>query len=314
MTAQTAERRLSDEQLRELTAIALRGGMDSEPCDALLVLVDEIRESLLSKTRDVSDVLLVIEEKTFSFLSEPRRSYITMLREQGVTGSPVRCPAPVVASAPAAPSRSRGSAKGGICGWCHQQRIKDGVTSTGAQRWRCPVPHNAKTNTPSPRTARRAKLGKHGGRDFKRNPHCPGGHGPMNISGRAKGVTYYKCKKGCPDRGRGEGWSSVNLPPSAPVAPAANNGSEDVFVHEPFVRRRIAALNHHNSQNRDDIVQEVLLALQSNAITKQDLHDDNVLRGYIKSVQSQEPNRFRDVPLDAPSPEGATRLSDAMEG
>lgn len=222
-----------------------------------------------------------------------------VLLDAGVSCSEIDAPWLVPAArAVAASVGSQRQTGPGVCDVCRQERIKDGVTSAGNQRWRCPVPHNAKTANPSPRTRRRAKGARRGTTKaaFAKNPRCPGCDKPMNVTGRAKGVTYYKCKQGCPDRARGQGWSSVNLPSDANGKAAGNADASSV---ESFVRRRVAALNHHNSQNRDDIVQEILLAVESEEITRQDLHDDNVLRRYIRGVEAGEPNKFRDVSLDA---------------
>src|ERR1041384_3257193 len=63
--------------------------------------------------------------------------------------------------------------EGGVCGFCHQQRIKDGLTARGVQRWRCPQPHNQRQEARGARATRRGKRAKrHGGRDFASNPKC----------------------------------------------------------------------------------------------------------------------------------------------
>src|ERR1051326_517007 len=215
-------------------------------------------------------------------------------------------PSPVLeAAAKAVPARKAGagSTEGGVCSWCHQQRIKDGVTSTGAQRWRCPVPHNVKTNNPSPRTRRRAGAPRRGTTKalFAKNPACPGGHGPMNIRGRAKGVTYYICKKGCPTPPTGQGWSSINLP---------GDGGKSI---EAMVRKRVEACNGHDPQVRDDIVQEILLDIESKKITFHEL-DNDAIRRYIRSQQRLGQDKFRDQSLDAPARDNETPLVEKLAG
>jgi hypothetical protein len=305
---------LAEEEVRELVDVVLRGGQEPKVCNAFLLLMDEVWENL-SAGRDASDVVDLMKRFAFSYLDEPQRSYIAMLREQGIDGAdgPPAAPRSLVPAAAATkPTRDGASLVGGVCGVCQQEKIKDGKSRNGRQRWRCPQPHNGQ-EVRGTRAARRGKSKKKSRRpigNFADNPACPGGHGPMNITGRVKGVVYYACKKGCPPRERGAGWSTNNLPVPAPVASAANNG--DASSVEPFIRRRVAALNHHNSQNRDDIVQEILLAVESKEISRQDLHDDNVLRRYIRSVEKQEPNRFRDVPLDAPPRDGETPMVEKL--
>lgn len=265
---------------------------------------------LIVRDGKTEHVLKLGGESAFPVASGSKRVDLlsAILTDAGVLYSEIDAPwlaaVPVVAGATkAARAKSKRQSGPGVCGFCHQQRIKDGVTSSGAQRWRCPVPHNAKTDNPSPRTRRRAAGPRRGTTKaaFLKNPQCPGGHGPMNITGRVKGVVYYQCKKGCPKPKRGEGWSSVNLP---------GDGGKSL---EAMVRKRVEACNGHDPQVRDDIVQEILLDIEAKKITFHEL-DNEAIRRYIRSQQRLGQNQHRDVSLDAPPRDAEVPLVERLAG
>jgi len=232
--------------------------------------------------------------------------YAALVKDAGLPLVDLDCGGAVVTPTPTqTQARAQPESDGGVCGWCHQQRIKDGKLPDGRQRWRCPQPHNQRQEQRSARAVRRGsgKRVKRGGRDFAHNPNCPNCHKPLNITGRHKGVTYYKCKQGCPARGRGEGWSSLNLP-------STDGQARNV---EAIVRKRVESCNHHDPAIRDDVIQEIMLDLESHKLSVNDL-DNERIRGYIRSQQRLRSNPHRDISIDAPVGQSTKPLAEVIEG
>lgn len=191
----------------------------------------------------------------------------------------------------------------GICGFCRQQRIKDGTTRDGRQRWRCPKPHNERQEVRSARAERRGKKFRRGGRDFHKNPKCPTCQKPMHIAGGHRGVTYYKCKQGCAARGRGKGWSSLNLPTS-------DGSARDIYQK---VEALVSSVNGYDPAIRADIVQEIMLDLELKKILLSEL-DRETVRRYVRSQQSLAQRKGRDVSLEARTGQGEQTIGDTLSG
>lgn len=228
--------------------------------------------------------------------------------------------APPIAQSVAAPARAgvvacvtRATSRPGKCQQCDRPRIRNGNMRGGALRYSCPSQPQGTTLSGEKVRSRRSRrasksaakrLGsKERNLGFLNNPKCPSCNKPMNVTGRHEGVTYYKCKNGCPPRPRGEGWSSLNLPSTDGQARSV----------EITVRKRVESCNHHDPTIRDDVVQEIMLDLESQKLSINDLNNERI-RGYIRSQQRLRSNPHRDISLDAPVGNSVQALSEIIEG
>ena len=228
--------------------------------------------------------------------------------------------APPIAQSLAAPARAgvvacltRATSRPGKCQQCDRPRIRNGNMRGGAPRYSCPSqPQGTTLSGEKARSRRSRRASKSAAKrlgsterniGFLNNPKCPRCNKPMNVTGRHEGVTYYKCKNGCPPRPRGEGWSSLNLPSTDGQARSV----------ETIVRKRVESCNHHDPTIRDDVVQEIMLDLESQKLSINDL-DNERIRGYIRSQQRLRSNPHRDISLDAPVGNSVQALSEIIEG
>jgi hypothetical protein len=271
----------------------------------LLRLADGSASSLASSDKPLSLYEALVADAGFSVVHLD----VAAVSAPSVAAQPVAAPA----RAGVVACLTRATSLPGKCQQCDRVRIRNGNMRGGAPRYSCPSQPQGTTLSGEKVRARRSRrasksaakrLGfKERNAGFLNNPKCPNCNKQMNVTGRHGGVTYYKCKNGCPRRQRGEGWSSLNLP-------STDGQARNVEI---IVRKRVESCNHHDPAIRDDVVQEIMLDLESQKLSINDL-DNERIRGYIRSQQRLRSNPHRDISLDAPIGNSAQALSEIIEG
>lgn len=145
---------------------------------------------------------------------------------------------------------------------------------------------------------------------LKNNPKCAtcGEHLRKGKTHKRKDGTtaqYWKCINHCSHTGFESDLKRNRLP--------------DTFEELlPIVEKKIAAMNGHDRQNRQDIVQNVALLLWQKAWTLDDLEDKKRLRAIIKATQHQYADKFApkggaskslDAPVREREPDSTTGLA-----
>jgi len=270
----------------------------------LLRLADSGANSLASSDKRLSLYEALVADAGFS---------VVHLDVAAVSAPPVAQPLAAPARAGGVACLTRATSHPGKCQQCGRARIRNGNMRGGAPRYSCPSqPQGTTLSGEKVRARRSQRTSKSGAKrlsfkernaGFLNNPKCPNCNKPMRVTGRHEGVTYYKCKNGCPRRPRGKGWSSLNLP-------STDGQARNV---EMIVRKRVESCNHHDPAIRDDIVQEIMLDLESQKLSINDL-DNERIRGYIRSQQRLRSNSHRDISLDAPVGNSIQALSEMIEG
>jgi hypothetical protein len=244
------------------------------------------------------EYLLKLDGKTAAQVAVSRERaalYEALLADLGVDLFPAHATGATMFAKPeplmAAPEPDAGDRRH-PCLKCSTPKVKDGKMSDGRQRWRC------LTCWPRTGESKQTKSRRQGGRNFHKNPKCDRCHKPMNVRGRHKENTYYKCRH-CPPLPRGQGRSSLTL---------------DGDQLEKFVRAKVTKANGHDPQIRDDVVQEIVKDVLEKKLVPREL-DTETIRRYIRSQSRLSQNKHREVSTDARvSPDSTVTVGETLEG
>jgi hypothetical protein len=202
--------------------------------------------------------------------------------------------------------RRQANPKGKINPICliHQcEKRKNGKSKSGQQLWRCGICHGGKSQDIHKRTyARHTKGYKH--IPEGKRPCCVQCHRAMHSHGWYKGAIRRWFCTSC----------KIEVLASTPPKKAKPEDRGEALT--AFVRERVARMNGHDPQLRDDIVQELVTDILAGKLKRKDVENKETIRRYTHSQERLRQNRHRDVSIDQPhdGDEDGLKLKDVLEG